>query len=273
VEPGKTEAFQAEAGFGLEARVDGRLVQVGAERYMQRLGVDVSAHRAAARSLAAQAKTPLYVALDGRPAALLAVADPLKDGGRETVQALTALGLDVVMLTGDSRQTAEAVAREAGITRVLAEVLPDGKAEEVRRLQQEGRTVAFVGDGINDAPALARAQVGVAIGTGTDIAIEAGEVVLMSGDLRGVANAIRLARRTLRTIRLNFFWAYAYNVALIPLAAGIFYPVFGTLLNPMLAAAAMSLSSVLVVTNSLRLKRVQPLLAARPLKVEGESHA
>jgi len=166
------------------------------------------------------------------------------------------------MLTGDNRRTAEAIANSAGIDRIMAEVLPDQKADEVRHLQGEGRRIAFVGDGINDAPALASADVGIAIGTGTDIAIEAGDVILMSGDLRGIVNAITLSKRTLRTIWGNFFWAYAYNVALIPLAAGAFYPLLGVLLNPMLAAGAMSLSSLFVVSNSLRLRRFRPTLAA-----------
>jgi Cu+-exporting ATPase len=186
------------------------------------------------------------------------VADPLKEGSRDAIRQLGSMGLDVAMVTGDNRRTAEAVAAEAGIGRVLAEVLPNDKAAEVRRLQDEGQRVAFVGDGINDAPALAQADVGVAIGTGTDIAIEAGDVILMSGDLRGIVSAMALARRTYRTILGNFFWAYAYNVALIPLAAGLFYPLTGWLLNPMLAAAAMSISSLFVVTNSLRLRRFRP---------------
>ncbi|MGB6361848.1 MAG: HAD-IC family P-type ATPase, partial [Thermoanaerobaculia bacterium] len=178
-----------------------------------------------------------------------------KETSRDAVQALEEMGLEVAMLTGDNRRTAEAVGRQLGVDRVVAEVLPDQKAAEVARLQTAGRRVAFVGDGINDAPALAQADVGVAIGTGTDIAIEAGDLILMSGDVRGVVNAVALARRTLRIISINFFWAYAYNVALIPVAAGVFYPLFGTLLSPMLAAAAMSFSSLFVVTNSLRLKR------------------
>jgi Cu+-exporting ATPase len=206
-------------------------------------------------SRASGGKTTLYVAVDGRLAGVLAVADPLKEGSADAVRSLAALGVNVAMITGDNERTARAVAAEVGIEHVLAEVLPDQKAAEVQRRQAAGGRVAFVGDGINDAPALAQADVGLALGTGTDIAVEAGDVILMSGDLRGVPRAVQLARRTVRTIRLNFFWAYAYNVALIPVAAGALYPFFGVLLNPMLAAAAMSLSSILVVTNSLRLRR------------------
>jgi Cu+-exporting ATPase len=189
---------------------------------------------------------------------LLAVADPIKPSSREAVSRMRGLGLTVTMLTGDAQRTAEAVARQAGIDQLTAEVSPADKAARVQQLQAGGSSVAFVGDGINDAPALAQADVGIAIGTGTDIAVEAGEVILMSGQLTGVADAVALARRTLRTIRLNFFWAYGYNVALIPLAAGAFYPLFGWLLNPMIAAAAMSVSSLLVVSNSLRLQRFKP---------------
>ena len=246
---------QAEAGFGVQARVGDRRVQVGAERYMQRLGVDLSAAGGRAREL--EAKTVVYAAVDGKLAALFAVADPLKADSAAAVRALGALGLEVAMVTGDSRATAEAVAKSVGIQRVIAEVLPADKAAEVERLQKAGRRVVFVGDGINDAPALARANVGIAIGTGTDIAIEAGDVILMRGDLSGVAQAIKLSRRTLSVIRRNFFWAYAYNVALIPLAAGALYPVFRLLLSPMLAALAMSLSSVFVVTSSLRLRKFE----------------
>jgi len=256
------DSFTVELGYGIEAHIEGRRVAVGADRYMARLGIDISGTEGTAETLAGAAKTPLYAAIDGRLAALIAVADPIKDGSREAVAALRRLGFEVAMVTGDNRRTAEAIAAEAGIDQVLAEVLPDQKAAEIKRLQSAGRKVAFVGDGINDAPALAQADVGIAIGTGTDIAIEAGDVVLMTGDLRAIVDAAALARKTLRTIHGNFFWAYAYNVALIPLAAGAFYPFFGVLLDPMLAAAAMSISSVFVVTNSLRIRRFRPLSRA-----------
>jgi Cu+-exporting ATPase len=242
-------------GFGIRARVDARQVFVGASRWMDRLGVPLEAAAEAAERLAADGQTPIYVAADGELNAVLSVSDPIKPGSREAIERLRALGLEVAMLTGDGRGTAEAVGRQVGIDRVLADVLPADKAAEVKRLQSGGRRVAFVGDGINDAPALAQADAGIAIGTGTDIAVEAGEVILMQGDLRAAADAIALARRTLRTIRVNFFWAYAYNVALIPLAAGVLFPLTGWLLNPMLAAGAMSVSSLFVVTNSLRLQR------------------
>ena len=267
------QGFAAEAGYGVSAEIAGRTVRVGADRYLRKLGIDIAdADAECARALAEQARTPLFAAIDERLAAVIAVADPLKDGSREALDALRALGLRVAMLTGDSRATAEAVARELGIVDqspgqspeqspgqdtglVLAEVLPDQKAAEIKRLQGEGHRVAFVGDGINDAPALAQADVGIAIGTGTDIAIEAGDVVLMRGDLRAMVDAVDLSRRTRRTILGNFVWAYGYNVVLIPLAAGALYPVAGLLLNPMVAAGAMSLSSIFVLTNSLRLRR------------------
>jgi len=252
------EGFQAEPGRGVEARCAGQAVLVGTARFLADRGVDTTGAAPVTAGLARDSATPVLLAVDGRLRAVFGIADPLKDGSREAVTALRQLGLKVVMLTGDQHEPAQAVAAAVGIDEVRAELLPADKAGEVQRLQAAGRRVAFVGDGINDAPALARADVGIALGTGTDIAVEAGDLILMSGDLRGVPNAIRLARRTMATIRGNFFWAYAYNVALIPIAAGALYPATGLLLNPMLAAAAMSLSSVFVVTNSLRLRRFVP---------------
>jgi Cu+-exporting ATPase len=267
LELGRANAFETEPGFGLSAEIAGRQVHVGADRYMERLGMDLGSLLERGEALADQAKTPLYAAIDGVPIAVLAVADPLKEGSRDAVQQLRRLGMDIAMVTGDNERTAHAMAAQAGIARVLADVLPGEKAEEVKRMQGQGLRVGFVGDGINDAPALAQADVGVAIGTGTDIAIEAGDVILMSGDLRGIVNATALARRTYRTILGNFFWAYAYNVALIPVAAGVLYPLLGVLLSPMLAAAAMSVSSVFVVTNSLRLRRYAPPPMPSPASV------
>lgn len=267
--------FNAEPGYGIEAEVDGHQVHVGADRYMRRLGIDLEVVKGQAKALAEEAKSPLYAAVDGRLAAIIAVADPLKEGSAEAISALKAMGLEVAMLTGDNRGTADAIARQVGIQRVLAEVLPDQKAAEIQRLQREGRRVAFVGDGINDAPALAQADVGIAIGTGTDIAIEAADVVLMRGDLRGIVNATALSRRTHRTIIGNFVWAYGYNMTLIPVAAGVLYPFVGVLLNPMLAAAAMSFSSIFVLSNSLRLRRFTPEIAdastATPSESQGTS--
>ncbi|HWG85999.1 MAG TPA: heavy metal translocating P-type ATPase [Deinococcales bacterium] len=254
----EASSFSAVPGFGVEATVEGRTVQVGADRFMARLGLDVTPFAADSARLGDEGKTPLYAAVDGALAAVIAVADPVKDGSPEAVAALHRMGLRVAMITGDNRRTAEAIARQLGIDEVLAEVLPDGKAEAVKNLQANGRRVAFVGDGINDAPALAQSDVGVAIGTGTDVAIETADVILMSGDLRGVPNAVQLSRATLRNIRLNLFWAFAYNVALIPVAAGVLYPATGLLLSPILAAAAMGFSSVFVLTNSLRLRSFRP---------------
>ncbi|MEE8351564.1 MAG: heavy metal translocating P-type ATPase, partial [Rhodospirillales bacterium] len=254
-------SFQAEPGYGIEATAGGHKIQVGADRYMERLGIDLGEEVSQASEMAGQGRTPLYAAIDGSLACIIAVADPLKESSSKAVGAIHELGLEAAMLTGDNKRTADAIAAQVGIDRVMAEILPETKAEEVKRLQAEGRKVAFVGDGINDAPALAQSDVGIAIGTGTDIAIEAGDVILMSGDLLGIVNALALAKRTMRTIRLNFFWAYAYNVALIPVAAGALYPLWGVLLNPMLAAGAMSFSSIFVVTNSLRLRGFKPPMA------------
>ena len=254
------DGFESLSGLGVRATVAGRDVAVGADRFMGRLGFDISALGAEAERLGQQAKTPLYAAIDGRLAAVLAVADPMKPDTAPAVEALHALGLRVVMITGDNRHTADAIARQLGIDEVVAEVMPDGKVSALERLRSGGHKLVFVGDGINDAPALATADVGIAIGTGTDVAIESADVVLMSGDLRGVANAIALSRATMRNIRQNLFWAFAYNAALIPVAAGALYPAFGLLLSPMLAAGAMAVSSVFVVSNALRLKGFRPLV-------------
>ncbi|MHB2169001.1 heavy metal translocating P-type ATPase [Alsobacter sp. R-9] len=255
--------FIAEPGFGVRARVDGRLVEVGADRMMRQLGLDVGAFAASAARLADQGKTPLYAALDGRLAAIIAVEDPIKPTTPAAIEALHRLGLRIVMITGDNRRTAAAIARPLGIDEVVAEVLPTDKAEVVKKIQKDGAVrVAFVGDGINDAPALAQADVGLAIGTGTDIAIESADVVLMSGDLRNIPNAIALSQATIRNIQQNLVWAFGYNVVLIPVAAGALYPAFGILMSPMFAGLAMALSSVSVLANALRLRRFAPQIAA-----------
>ncbi|MEL6612504.1 MAG: copper-translocating P-type ATPase, partial [Bacteroidota bacterium] len=250
--------FRATPGYGVAGAIDGRTIAVGADRFMAQQGLDVDAFAAVAERLAAAGKTPLYAAIDGHLAAILAVADPVKPTTPAAITSLQGLGLRATMVTGDNDATAWAVANRLGIDEVRAEVLPADKAEVVDALQRDGRCVAFVGDGINDAPALAQADVGVAIGTGTDIAIEAADLVLMGGDLNGLVRAWSLARATLRTIRQNLFWAFAYNVVLIPVAAGVLYPLTGTLLSPVFAAAAMGLSSVFVLANALRLRRWTP---------------
>ncbi|WP_378952459.1 heavy metal translocating P-type ATPase [Mesorhizobium sp. ANAO-SY3R2] len=250
-------AFEAVPGFGVSASVGQHRIAVGADRYMEKLGISVQAFAETAGSMGREAKTPLYAAIDGKLAAAIAVSDPVKPTTPQAIRALHDMGLKVAMITGDNRRTAEAIAARLGIDEVVAEVLPDGKVEAIKRLRAGGRAVTFVGDGINDAPALAEADVGVAIGTGTDVAIESADVVLMSGDLLGVTNAIALSKATIANIRQNLFWAFAYNAALIPVAAGVLYPFNGTLLSPMLAAGAMSLSSVFVLGNAMRLKRFQ----------------
>jgi Cu+-exporting ATPase len=257
------ENFQALPGYGVEANVGGRRVHVGADRYMAKLGLDVSAFAEAARRLADEAKTPLYAAVDGRLAAALAVSDPLKPGAHAAMAQLHAMGIQVAMITGDNRRTAQAIARQLGIDHVLAEVLPEGKAQAVMQIQRQAGRTAFVGDGINDAPALAQADVGLAMGSGTDVAIETADVTIMNSEAQSIPAALAVARRTLRTIRMNLFWAFFYNVMLIPVAAGVLYPLGGWLLNPVLAGAAMGLSSVFVLTNSLRLKRIALEPAAR----------
>ncbi|RAL20593.1 heavy metal translocating P-type ATPase [Lujinxingia litoralis] len=246
--------FEAEAGFGVRARVGERQVALGADRYVTRLGLDPTIFAHDAERLASEGKTPFYIVIDDALAGVLAVSDPIKPSTPEAIRTLKKLGLRVAMITGDNRRTAEAIAAQLGIDEVLAEVLPEGKSDAVKRLQARGLKVAFVGDGINDAPALAQADVGLAIGTGTDIAIEAADVVLMSGSLSGIPNAIALSQATLRNIKQNLFWAFAYNAALIPVAAGVLYPVFGVLLSPMFAAGAMAISSTFVLGNGLRLR-------------------
>ena len=250
--------FQAIPGHGIEANVDGRQVVLGNQKLMSERAFDLDGLDEKAAMLSDQGKTSMFVALDGKLAGIVAVADTVKAGSKEAVAELHRLGIEVAMLTGDNRRTAAAIAKQLGIDRVLAEVLPEGKAEEVKKLQAEGKVVAMVGDGINDAPALAQANVGIAIGTGTDVAMEAADITLMSGDVRGVVTAIRLSKQTMRTIKQNLFWAFFYNVALIPLAAGVWYPFFGILLNPIFAGVAMATSSVSVVSNSLRLRRFNP---------------
>ncbi|AKI03502.1 copper/silver-translocating P-type ATPase (plasmid) [Hoeflea sp. IMCC20628] len=247
--------FQAAPGYGVSGQINGRIVIVGADRSMTKAGVDVSAFSRQAAILGDEGKSPFYAAIDGKLAAIIAVSDPVKDTTPQVIAALHALGLKVAMVTGDNARTAHAIAHQVGIDEVVAEVLPNGKVDAVKRLREGGRKVAFVGDGINDAPALSEADIGIAVGTGTDIAIESADVVLMSGDLTGVVTAISISKATIRNIRQNLFWAFAYNISLVPVAAGILYPINGTLLSPILAAGAMGLSSVFVLTNALRLRR------------------
>ncbi len=250
--------FESITGFGVTADVAGARIEIGADRYMRSLGLDVAPFAATASRLADEGKSPLYAAIDGKLAAIIAVADPIKTSSPDAIAALHGLGLKVAMITGDNARTAGAIARQLGIDEVVAEVPPEGKVEAVRRLKQAYGRLAFVGDGINDAPALAEADVGLAVGTGTDIAIEAADVVLMSGSIKGVADAFALSKATIGNIRQNLFWAFAYNVVLIPVAAGVLYPASGILLSPVLAAGAMALSSVFVLGNALRLRRFRP---------------
>jgi Cu+-exporting ATPase len=247
--------FETRTGSGVVGLVEGRRVAVGSAVLMRELGTDPRPLQERSRQLAAEGQTTVYVSVDGRLAALIAVADTIRPTSEQAVGRLKRLGLDVVLLTGDNRLTAEAVARRVGIEHVIAEVLPDQKLVAVRRIQDEGKVVAVVGDGLNDAPALAQADIGIAMGTGVDVAVEAADIVLMRSDLLGVADAIGLSRRTMRVIRQNLFWAFVYNVIGIPIAAGALFPAFGVLLTPAMAAAAMAASSVSVVSNSLRLRR------------------
>jgi Cu+-exporting ATPase len=252
------ENFNAIAGHGIEATIDGRSLLMGNAKLMKDREILLDGLEKKAEELSSQGKTPMFVAIDGNSAGIIAVADTLKENSKEAVDALHRMGIEVAMITGDNRRTAEAIAKQIGIERVLAEVLPEVKADEVKKLQAEGKKVAMVGDGINDAPALAQADVGIAIGTGTDVAMESSDITLISGDLRGVVTAIALSKATLNNIKQNLFWAFAYNTTLIPVAAGVLFPFFGILLNPIFAAAAMGLSSVTVVSNALRLRRFRP---------------
>jgi Cu+-exporting ATPase len=252
------ERFEAVAGQGIISTVEGRVVLVGSRRLIESQGAVLNGLDSALARLEDEAKTAMLVAVDGETVGVLAVADTVKEGSAEAIRQIRDLGLEVVMLTGDNQRTAEVIGQEVGVNRVVAEVLPGGKAAQIKSLQEESEAVVgMVGDGINDAPALAQADVGIAIGTGTDVAMAAADVTLMSGDLRGVPRAIALSRATMRTIKQNLFWAFFYNVLLIPLAAGVFYPSLGVRLHPIMAAGAMAFSSIFVVTNSLRLRRVQ----------------
>jgi Cu+-exporting ATPase len=273
ISPETASGFNSLSGMGIEAVIGGKHILLGNLKLMQDRHIAVGELQQVAERLWEQGKTVMFVASDTRLAGLIALSDTIKPDAQEAVSEIHRMGLEVVMVTGDNSRAAAAVAKEAGIDRVLAEVLPENKAGEVRKLQGENRVVAMVGDGINDAPALAQADVGIAIGTGTDVAIETADIILMSGDLRGIPAAIALSKRTMRTIRQNLFWAFAYNVVLIPVAAGLLYVFFGTtgvpsgwhfilgdygFLNPILAAVAMAFSSVTVVTNSLRLRGFDP---------------
>ena len=260
VEPGRAEEFQSATGKGVRGKVEGRQVALGNRALMDELGVELGALAdlpARAEALRRDGQTVVFVAVDGRPAGLLGVADPIKEGTEEALRALREQGLRLVMVTGDSKTTAEAVARRLGIQEVIAEVLPAAKVEVVKRLQGEGRNVAMAGDGVNDAPALAQAEVGIAMGTGTDVAMESAGVTLVKGDLRGILRARRLSEATMRNIRQNLFFAFVYNALGVPIAAGVLYPFTGLLLSPMIAAAAMSFSSLSVLGNALRLRRLE----------------
>lgn len=257
LEPEAVESFEAIPGQGIEAVIKGRSMLLGNKKLMDNRGIEITLQEES-DSLAEEGKTPMFIAIDGKLAGIIAVADVMKANSRKAIEALHMMGIEVVMITGDNKRTAAAIARQAGIDRVLAEVLPQDKANEISKLQGEGKKVAMVGDGINDAPALAQADIGIAIGSGTDVAMESADIVLMRSDLMDVPTAIRLSKRTIRNIKQNLFWAFAYNTAGIPIAAGLLYLFGGPLLNPMIAAGTMAFSSVSVVSNALRLRRFTP---------------
>jgi Cu+-exporting ATPase len=252
------ETFDAIPGHGIEARIEGRTLLLGNLKLMRDRKIPLDGLEAKATALADNGKTPMYVVIDGTPAGIVAVADTVKEDSKEAIRSLKDMGVEVVMITGDHERTAKAIARQVGIERVLAEVLPQDKAFNVQKLQLEGKKVGMVGDGINDAPALAQSDVGFAIGTGTDVAIAASDVTLIRGSLKGVVTAIRISRATMRNVYQNLFGAFIYNVFGLPIALGVLYPFFGILLSPLLAALAMSFSSVTVITNANRLKRWKP---------------
>jgi Cu+-exporting ATPase len=254
----KLEKFNAIPGYGIEVSIEGKNVLLGNKKLMMDRNISLSELESESDRLAAEGKTPMYAAIDNQMAGIIAVADIVKESSARAIKKLHSMGIEVAMITGDNRKTAEAIAKQVGIDRVLAEVLPQDKANEVKKLQAEGKKVAMVGDGINDAPALAQADIGIAIGSGTDVAMESADIVLMRSDLMDVPTAIQLSKSTIRNIKQNLFWAFGYNVAGIPVAAGILHLFGGPLLNPILAAAAMSLSSVSVLTNALRLKGFKP---------------
>ena len=268
----ETDDFLSHTGYGVQAQVNGRKVLIGADRLMTREHVPMGPLKQQGDALASSGVTPFYAAIDGQIAAVIGVTDPVKESAYSTIKTLYKMELSPVMITGDNPLTARTVANELGIDRVIAGVLPDGKVSAIESLQTEGSQVVFVGDGINDAPALASADVGIAIGTGTDVAIEAADVVLMSGDLNGVVSALQISKRTMQNIRQNLFWAFAYNILLIPIAAGVLYPVNGMVLSPMLAAAAMSLSSVFVLSNALRLRWLKSAIATHHTDEKDQNH-
>jgi len=257
LELASVQDFASVTGKGVSGVIDGKHVAVGNAVFLKSLNAELGALTQRADELRKDGQTVIFVAVDGNAAGLLAIADPIKKTTSDAIRALHAEGIRVVMLTGDSRATADAVARQLGIDEVVADVLPDQKSDSIKRLQKEGRVVAMAGDGVNDAPALAQAEVGIAMGTGTDVAMESAGVTLVKGDLRGIVRARTISRLTLANIKQNLFFAFVYNALGVPLAAGVLYPAFGLLLSPMIAAAAMSLSSVSVIINALRLKRAQ----------------
>lgn len=253
-----TDRFEAIPGHGIRVYIDGKEVLLGNRKLMADSKIELKGIEQVSDRLAGEGKTPMYVAREDSIIGVVAVADVVKESSRKAFEMLHEMGIEVAMITGDNKRTAEAIAKQVGIDRVLAEVLPQDKANEVKKLQEEGKKVAMVGDGINDAPALAQADIGIAIGSGTDVAIESADIVLMRSDLMDVPTAIQLSKKTIKNIKENLFWAFAYNVIGIPIAAGLLYIPFGIKLNPMIAAAAMSLSSVSVVSNALRLRRFKP---------------